>query len=109
MATLQVTEIQEKQPWEKILYTLPFIKTIPTDDVISSVAFAVFNETDDPDFATDLSGTMIWEEDFDTDTSEVNCGVAAGTDGKTYRLRVRVVCTSAARFENDYRFLVREV
>jgi hypothetical protein len=35
--------------------------------------------------------------------------VALGDDGKTYRLRVRVQCTSGARFENDYRFRVREV
>jgi hypothetical protein len=109
MATLQEEEIQEKQPWEKITHTLPFIKTLPVDEVISSVAFAVFNETDDPDFVTDLSATMIWLEDFDTDTSDVNCGVASGTDEKTYRLRVRVQCVSGGRYENDYQFRVREI
>lgn len=106
---LIVQEIQEKQPFEKFLYTLPMLKTIPEDDTISSVAFAVFNETDDPSFATDLASTMVWYEAIDATESEVNVGIAGGTDAKKYRLRVRVQCTSGARFENDYSFRVREI
>jgi len=111
MATLQVTTLQELQTWEKVLYTLPFIKTIHVadpPDTISSVAFAVFDEENDPDFLTDLSATHIWLEDFDSTEQEVNCGIYGSSEG-TYRLRARVQMTSGARYENDYRFRVREI
>jgi len=111
--TLQVTDLQELQPWEKVSFLLPFIKTIAVSDpadTISSVAFAVFDETTDPTFATDLSATHVWMEDFDStgETQDVNCGIFGSSEG-TYRLRARVQMTSGARYENDYRFRVREV
>jgi hypothetical protein len=108
--SLSVSTLPEKQPSEIVPFSIDLANISTFGDgteTIASVAWSIYNDTDEPGSFTDLSGTMKYGESFTGIV--ITCQVQGGVDGQTYILRALVTCSSGDIYEVDGRFRVKEV
>jgi hypothetical protein len=106
--SISVVNLPEKQPAEIV----PFSMNLDTinvfadgSEVISSVAWSVYLDSDAPGSFTDLTAMKTADSFSGT---VITCRVNGGTDGVTYIARALVTCTSGNIYEVEGRFRVKE-
>lgn len=99
--------LRDKQRWEIVPYQFDFKKVFPTGETISSIAFGIYLDGEDPSAPT-LIPTMVYATSFSG--TVVQCDTGSGNDGiGDYVLRARVTCVSGRRYESEGLFTVTEV
>lgn len=107
--SLEVITLEPKQPWETLTYVFNLKRSVPSTETYSSVAFAIYDDDNDPASPTDLASTMILGVAYSTANRSVSAQVTGGTSGKTYVLRYRLLCASGNGYEGEGRISVEEV
>lgn len=105
--SLQVTALEPKTPNETVPYKFnlsPISTFADSSETVSSVAWYVYDDDNDPSSITDLTA-MKGTSSSTADT--VTCIVTGGTSGKTYILRALVTSTGGSVYEIDGRFSVK--
>ena len=110
--SLKVTPLEDKQPNEKLPYTLDLspINTFGDGtETIASVAWIIYDDNDDPASAVDLSSTMIPSSADSFSGTSITNYVQSGTSGHSYILRALVTCSSGSVYEVEGRIKVKEI
>jgi hypothetical protein len=109
---IKVATLEEKQPAEILSYTLdlsPINVFGDGTETISSLAWTIYDDADDPATATDLSATMIVAGKSSFTGYYITNQVKLGTAGKSYILRCLVTCSSGTVYEVEGRIKVKEI
>jgi hypothetical protein len=109
---MTVTPLADKQPREILPYTLDLspINTFGDGtETIASVAWTIYDDSDDPASSTDLASTMIPSSTDSFSGATITNYVQLGTDGHSYILRALVTCSSGSVYEVEGRIKVKEI
>lgn len=100
-----------KQPWEELFRSLDHTRNLDVDggEVISSGTISVFELDVDGEESTDVSATMAPQATVVIEDGTVLLYfIKAGSTGKDYDIRLRVVTSSGNKMEDDILMHVEE-
>ncbi len=107
-ATIDYVFYLEKQPSEKITFSVDFAKDLGSSEEISSVAVTAIDTAD----GSDVSGTILngsaQIQNGDQTNSKVAQKVKAGTGGATYKISFEATTDDPHVFESDLNLRVKE-
>jgi hypothetical protein len=104
---IQIVQVADKQPYDQRPYTFYARPFMDMDGVINAVLGRVYEAGDDPEVTWD--DTMLVSTAYVANEYKITVRVTGGTDGTTYRCRVRFTTAAGDKYEFEFEFLVTEV